>query len=54
MIDTKARTIPKLEALIGEEVEIGGKRYWVSGCDCYPDFCSIQFSSEPPPEWLTR
>lgn len=55
MIDTKARTTPKLEALVGEEVEIDGKRYWISSYDRYPEKgWSIRFSAEPPPEWFTK
>ena len=55
MIDTKARTIPKLEALLGEEVEIDGKRFWISSFECLAKKgWSISFSAEPPPEWLTK
>lgn len=55
MIDTKARTIPKLEALVGAEVEIDGKRFWIYGFDYFSKTgWSIRFSEESPPEWLRK
>lgn len=55
MIDTKARTIPKVEAIVGAEVEINGKRFWISSFEYHVGKgWDIRYSSNPPPEWLTR
>lgn len=55
MIDTKARTIPQIEPIIGAEVEIDGKRLWISKFIFHRNRgWVISFSVEPPPEWLTR